>query len=1154
MTSLTTTLGGLPRALFLTRHDVESKAIMAQLEDVKALEHGQHTTYYQGIFASDEQQWRIGVAEVSAEGAIATKEVERAVSEFRPQCILFVGLAQGCQGVDIGDVAVASKLYGSVRQRRQDSGGRQNQSRPSDMMLQRVKEEAEGLAWLRHTDDELSEDTPKVVIAPIAAGHDALFSPDTLKLPLLPRPQDGTCAVTSETVGYYASTFSKHSKVLLIQGISSMIGDAESERNNQEKAMLYASAFAFQVLSQVVPLSTGPMVPVTAISPRYTFLAAVAALAFGVLASLPMFCVRQKPYVKEIGVQNWMVWLGPTRRTSPRERYWLVRTGGRNPQAVALLLLSSQSFEGFFQATPLYWDTRIRLTNRAAWSMEPWRREEPPVLLKPHPWVLLQRREDGSLTLHNLSTFVPRQGRALVYLTYQRKKVVGEISFAVGSQIVVQRKFWDWKTLQEGQGFLALRLISSSAPSPKALTKHEWPPVLTLQQERDQKRVLWRFLDKVPEVQLPGTKWVVLRPGKDTAKAEPLGLVQVEPGDEGWVKVLRMPWRDIEGYRHISVRYFDPQAPKSERPDWSRFGEIQNFCKADNAVLETFGACVLTNLGLNDNAQVGQWYWLQGESLFVQNKQTHRVRGFVRLQKVRSQDAYAQAFLLDNTKLRWRRLVKLTKPEREKKALRLCYSTLPDLRNLLRLPMQRLTRKRWQRRYQRFDESLLVAALLMDLSRLPLLEEPLPRTAIGRCLREGVRLQQGIRKKFMLSDWSQRWRDAQSMMQKHPEQALLLLRGLCSKAPQPESEAICNKALLRLHLTTQVRDFSDISDAWAKRLRSLLRHDPCFTVRQYTKSSKSEWLEVEEQLRTQDSIEYRPVYCRGLRARRRKPSVLLVSTPFQSKGLSRRDISLLGQRWADSLQQFLFRRWNANGLFGKPDVAILHALSYRIPPSRPTQKAFLQQNKASQRSDVVVFLSMVVKKSGLSLRYEVWAANPKVEVRRRWVLQANASGQLSLKRWNVFALESTTAFAGLLSLLHQCQMGVAVLPSALAWKKPGTRVFARELPTTRRPLIRRKLGLRRARPRPVLPRRDLPRSRPTSRPLLRRMWKPLVATNPPKHRAVPPRKRPKSRPTPIPTTRPLLKKSSTLTIPTFREIRTTPNQRPSSAPTTKPAP
>lgn len=1167
MTSLTTTPGGLPKALFLTRQEVESKAIMAHLEDVKALEHGQYATHYQGIFASDEQQWRVGVAEISGEGSFAAKEVDRAVNEFRPQCILFVGVGQGCQGVEVGDVAVASKLYGSSGLRRQDSVNRLNECRSSDMMLQRVREEADGLAWLRHIDEALTDDTPKVVIAPIAAGHEALFSPDTLKLPLLPRPKDGTCAVTSENVNYFAPTFSKHSKVILIQGVGSMIGDEDSEHHDQERAMLYASAFAFQVLSQVVPLSTSATQIVSPISSRYTFLAALGALAFGILSSLPLFCVRQKPYVKELGVQHWMVWLRVARRTIPRTRYWVVRTDRKKKQPLAFLLLSTQSSEGFYQATPLYWDTRISLKNRANWVLEPWKSQEPPAALRDHPWILLQRREDGSLALHNLFILKKSKGRALVYLKYKRKRVVGEIRFSVGPPIVIQRKFWDWKILQEGQGFLPLRLVPDTVVSPKSLTKHEWPPVLTLQQERDQNRVLWRFLDKVPEVQLPGSKWIILRPGNEPSKPEALGLVQVEPGDEGWVKVLRMPWRDIESYKNISVKYYDTRNAKSVAPDWSRFGEISRFC-SNKSITTTFGSCVQTNLGRNDKAQAEQWYWVQGESLYIQNKQTHRLRGFVRLSSLRSHDSYAQAFLLPNRKLRWRRLVKLSPKERQTRALKLCHNTLPDLRNLLRLPMQRLTRKMWERRYQSFEEQLLVAALLAGRRGAPVRDSKQARSPLGRCMREGERLQLGIRKKLMLSDWSQRWRDAQSMMLKQPDQALLLLRGLCHKSPSPRSEALCNKALLRIHLTTKVRDFTDVSDAWAKRLRLLLRQDPCFTVRMFPLDKKSEWVEVEEQLRTQDLLPYRPVYCRGLRARSRTPRVALVQTLPSNTAQILLDTHLLSQRWTSAIHRLLFRQWNAIGLKDKPRLSIVRARSswMELGPKR-LQKAL---NRLYQRSksDVVVLSNIEKDKRALSLLFQVWAFSPDSKGPTKWRKIKSASGTLLLRRWNVFEPQRMKAFKGLFALLNRVQMGHALLPSRPVVGKPRTRprvrtrirprarVRARRRAPAGRRVHKRRSSRRASTRRAILPSRRQPVSRPGHRVFVRR----AVPKPPPRSRAVPPR-----RPG-LPTSRPGAKSQSSrrklnpptsrpvkpLTFPSFREIRTTFKKRLRPAPTTRP--
>jgi nucleoside phosphorylase len=166
----------MPSAVVLTALTVEYLAVRTHLTDLQEETHPQGTIYERGTFIANGQKWDVGIVEVGAGNAGAAVEAERAIAYFQPNILFFVGIAGGIKDVEIGDVVVATDVYGY------ESGkvGEQFFTRPKAgksayALVQRARAEARKGEWLQRLTNSPSPQ-PHVRVAPIAAGEKVIAS------------------------------------------------------------------------------------------------------------------------------------------------------------------------------------------------------------------------------------------------------------------------------------------------------------------------------------------------------------------------------------------------------------------------------------------------------------------------------------------------------------------------------------------------------------------------------------------------------------------------------------------------------------------------------------------------------------------------------------------------------------------------------------------------------------------------------------------------------------------------------------------------------------------------------------------------------------------------------------------------------------------
>lgn len=101
----------MSKAVILTALQIEFVAVRAHLSHVTEQVHPLGTVYECGMFEANGREWNVAVADVGMGNQRAAVETERALSHFKPDVAMFVGVARGLKDVSLGDVVAATKVY-----------------------------------------------------------------------------------------------------------------------------------------------------------------------------------------------------------------------------------------------------------------------------------------------------------------------------------------------------------------------------------------------------------------------------------------------------------------------------------------------------------------------------------------------------------------------------------------------------------------------------------------------------------------------------------------------------------------------------------------------------------------------------------------------------------------------------------------------------------------------------------------------------------------------------------------------------------------------------------------------------------------------------------------------------------------------------------
>lgn len=235
--------------LIFTALGLETKAVRAHLTDIKDVDFGSCFGAL-GLFG----QIKVGVIEVGAGNSSAAAAAASVLTAIEPPIAAFVGVAGGIKDVALGDVVVASKVYGyeSGKVRSKSFASRPSGQTPDFKLEQSARMIRQRTNWLDRIDFSAWDDQrPNLFVEPIAAGEKVVASSRSSTARLLQASFSDAVAVEMEGRGFLeAVRVTGTSRATIVRGISDLLSNKEESdaANWQPRAASAAAAATFEML------------------------------------------------------------------------------------------------------------------------------------------------------------------------------------------------------------------------------------------------------------------------------------------------------------------------------------------------------------------------------------------------------------------------------------------------------------------------------------------------------------------------------------------------------------------------------------------------------------------------------------------------------------------------------------------------------------------------------------------------------------------------------------------------------------------------------------------------------------------------------------------------------------------------------------------
>jgi len=246
----TPTVDRTRKAVILTALPVEHAAVMPYIARASR-QRDRGTIYDVGEFVANDVTWTVAIAEIGAGNVRAASETERAINVFKPDVVLFVGVAGGIKDLSIGDVVVAEKIYNYESAKLDpEVKTRPHVFRSSYALVQSARAVIRDAKWQTRSPRGSSR---HAVVGAVAAGEKLLASSYSSVAELIRNSYNDAVAVEMEGGGVLeAAHANEGTRAVVIRGISDLLdGKSASDKSgSQTLASENAAAFAFELLAQ----------------------------------------------------------------------------------------------------------------------------------------------------------------------------------------------------------------------------------------------------------------------------------------------------------------------------------------------------------------------------------------------------------------------------------------------------------------------------------------------------------------------------------------------------------------------------------------------------------------------------------------------------------------------------------------------------------------------------------------------------------------------------------------------------------------------------------------------------------------------------------------------------------------------------------------
>ncbi|QSB04674.1 5'-methylthioadenosine/S-adenosylhomocysteine nucleosidase [Natronoglycomyces albus] len=245
----------------LTALNLEYAAVRMHLDRLTLHVHPAGTRFERGTIRGTDCKVVLGLTGVGNQSAAVI--AERAIRQFNPTAVFFVGVAGALWGTPLGDIVVASRVYAYHGGTSEDDGlkTRPRSWEANHSIDQLAKSLARSSDWTARLPSEVEH--PKVHFGPIAAGEIVQNSRISREAQWIRERFNDATAIEMEAAGVsQAGHLNETTPVAIVRGISDFADGTKGSNNDgtwQPRAAANASAFAIQLAEDLITQRTETM-------------------------------------------------------------------------------------------------------------------------------------------------------------------------------------------------------------------------------------------------------------------------------------------------------------------------------------------------------------------------------------------------------------------------------------------------------------------------------------------------------------------------------------------------------------------------------------------------------------------------------------------------------------------------------------------------------------------------------------------------------------------------------------------------------------------------------------------------------------------------------------------------------------------------------